>query len=36
MQDGMETRFVAEGEPHMDGEPGDLILRIKNVPTREI
>ena len=29
MTDGMETKFVAEGEPHVDGEPGDLILRIQ-------
>ena len=29
MSDGMETKFVAEGEPHVDGEPGDLILRIQ-------
>lgn len=32
MQDGQETKFVAEGEPHMDGEPGDLIIKIKTVP----
>lgn len=32
MTDGMESKFVAEGEPHMDGEPGDLILRIKTQP----
>jgi len=32
MTDGMETKFVAEGEPHVDGEPGDLVLRIKTVP----
>lgn len=32
MTDGMETKFVAEGEPHMDGEPGDLVLRIKTAP----
>ena len=29
MTDGMETKFVAEGEPHVDGEPGDLLLRIQ-------
>lgn len=29
MQNGQETRFVAEGEPHMDGEPGDLIIKIE-------
>ena len=29
MTDGMETKFVAEGEPHVDGEPGDLILKIQ-------
>lgn len=29
MKDGQEIRFVAEGEPHIDGEPGDLILRVR-------
>lgn len=32
MVDGQETKFVAEGEPHLDGEPGDLILKIKTQP----
>lgn len=32
MVDGQETKFVAEGEPHMDGEPGDLILKVKTQP----
>ncbi|XP_049803000.1 dnaJ homolog shv [Schistocerca nitens] len=32
MVDGQETRFVAEGEPHLDGEPGDLILKINTMP----
>ena len=32
MTDGMETKFAAEGEPHLDGEPGDLIVRIKTYP----
>jgi len=32
MDDGMESKFVAEGEPHMDGEPGDLILKIRTEP----
>jgi len=32
MDDGMESKFVAEGEPHMDGEPGDLVLKIKTEP----
>ena len=27
VMDGQETKFVAEGEPHMDGEPGDLIIK---------
>lgn len=27
MIDGQETKFTAEGEPHIDGEPGDLILK---------
>lgn len=30
--DGQETRFIAEGEPHIDGEPGDLVIRIKTQP----
>ena len=32
MYDGQEQRFTAEGEPHMDGEPGDLRLRIVTLP----
>lgn len=32
MKDGQETRFTSEGEPHMDGEPGDLIIRIQTQP----
>jgi len=28
MRDGQEYPFVAEGEPHIDGEPGDLKFRI--------
>nr|CAG4640948.1 EOG090X07WF [Eulimnadia texana] len=32
MHDGQEQRFTAEGEPHMDGEPGDLRLRIVTDP----
>lgn len=32
MSDGMETRFVAEGEPHVDGDAGDLILHIRAYP----
>lgn len=28
MRDGYQYPFVAEGEPHIDGEPGDLILII--------
>lgn len=27
--DGHEQRFVGEGEPHVDGEPGDLVFRLK-------
>ena len=30
MRDGQEQKFVAEGEPHIDGEPGDLRVRIKS------
>ncbi|XP_065352807.1 dnaJ homolog shv [Cloeon dipterum] len=32
MVDGQEQKFVAEGEPHLDGEPGDLILKIRTAP----
>lgn len=32
MTDGQETRFVAEGEPHMDGDPGDLIIKVMQAP----
>lgn len=32
MQDGQEQKFTAEGEPHTDGEPGDLRLRIQTTP----
>lgn len=32
MTDGQETKFVAEGEPHMDGDPGDLIIKILQMP----
>ena len=28
MRNGQEYPFVAEGEPHIDGEPGDLRFRI--------
>jgi len=34
MTDGQETKFVAEGEPHIDGDPGDLVLRIRTMPHR--
>ena len=27
MVDGQQTLFTAEGEPHLDGDPGDLILK---------
>lgn len=32
MVDGQEHRFIGEGEPHIDGEPGDLVIRIKTQP----
>ncbi|GFO20842.1 Dnaj-like protein subfamily b member 11 [Plakobranchus ocellatus] len=31
MRDGQEYPFVAEGEPHIDGEPGDLRFKIMQV-----
>lgn len=32
MVDGQESKFIAEGEPHLDGEPGDLVLKIRTMP----
>lgn len=32
MVDGQETTFSGEGEPHMDGDPGDLKLKIRSIP----
>ncbi|XP_063236251.1 dnaJ homolog shv [Bacillus rossius redtenbacheri] len=32
MVDGQEIKFVAEGEPHLDGDPGDLVFKVKAVP----
>merc|ERR1712079_112703 len=32
MMDGMEHKFHSEGEPHMDGDPGDLVLQIRTYP----
>jgi len=32
MTDNMEIKFVAEGEPHTDGDPGDLVLKIRTYP----
>ncbi|KAG8135862.1 hypothetical protein E2320_008858 [Naja naja] len=29
VRDGMEYPFIGEGEPHVDGEPGDLRFQIK-------
>ncbi|XP_020626187.1 dnaJ homolog subfamily B member 11-like [Orbicella faveolata] len=31
MRDGQEYPFIAEGEPHIDGEPGDLKFIIKEL-----
>jgi len=27
--DGSEQRFIGEGEPHVEGDPGDLIFKIR-------
>ncbi|XP_029164308.1 dnaJ homolog shv [Nylanderia fulva] len=32
MLDNQEIKFTAEGEPHLDGDPGDLILKIQTLP----
>jgi len=31
MVDNQETKFTAEGEPHIDGEPGDLIIKLVDI-----
>lgn len=31
MSNGQEYPFIGEGEPHIDGEPGDLIFKIKEL-----
>ena len=32
MKEGAEQKFHGEGEPHIDGDPGDLKVRIKTMP----
>jgi len=32
MVEGQEYRFIGEGEPHIDGEAGDLILKVLQKP----
>lgn len=32
MLPGQEVTFIGEGEPHIDGEPGDLVFKIKQQP----
>lgn len=32
MVNGQEVRFSGEGEPHIDGDPGDLVLKVKTEP----
>lgn len=32
MTDGQEILFHAEGEPHLDGDPGDLKFKIRTAP----
>ena len=31
MRDGHSYPFIAEGEPHIDGEPGDLVFTIRQI-----
>merc|ERR1711970_1699625 len=35
MMDGMEHKFHSEGEPHMDGDAGDLVLQIRAYPNNQ-
>lgn len=32
MKDGAEQKFHGEGEPHIDGDPGDLKVKIRTLP----
>lgn len=32
MKEGAEQKFHGEGEPHIDGDPGDLKVRIRTMP----
>lgn len=32
IKEGAEQRFYGEGEPHIDGDPGDLKVRIRTLP----
>lgn len=32
MKDGAQQKFHGEGEPHIDGDPGDLIVKIRTQP----
>lgn len=32
MREGAEQKFHGEGEPHIDGDPGDLVVRIRTSP----
>jgi len=32
MTEGQEYTFVGEGEPHIDGEPGDLVVKVLQAP----
>jgi DnaJ family protein B protein 11 len=32
MDNGQEIRFAGEGEPHIEGEPGDLIFKVRVQP----
>lgn len=32
MKEGAEQKFYGEGEPHIDGDPGDLKVRIRTLP----
>ena len=34
MKDGQEQRFVAEGEPHVDGDPGEATPLLSGAPKR--
>jgi len=32
VDNGQEVRFIGEGEPHIEGDPGDLVVKLRVQP----